>query len=124
MNKISTSLTCTADMSQQDDLVKCLVSDDSLLIETVVEMNPDETEGMDPDNTSTGKTFSCQRTLKIGAFLEMDQVLKILSTTSNCFPSIPMCTKEKVFYVLKNESNQACQADGEKCEFSGNWSMD
>ena len=123
MNEISTNMTCTSDMSLQDDLVECLVSDaslsgDNLLNETVEEMEPDKTQGMDTDSASTEKKLNCQETLKNGVFLKMEQMFKILSTTSKCLPAIPMGTKENAFYVFNSERNQTRQADGKKSEFS------
>ena len=98
-------------MSLQDDLVECLVSDaslsdDHLLNDTVEEMDPDETEGKDPDSASTEKKLSCQGTRKNGAFLEKEQVFKTLSTTGKCLPAMPMGRKENVIYVLKNGRKQ------------------
>ena len=119
MKKISSNMTCTSDMSlKDDDLVECIVSDaslsdDNMPNETVEDRDPDETEGKDPDSASTEKTLSCQETLKNGGFLETEQVFK-LSTTSKCLPAIPMATKEKAFYVLKNERNQMSREQMER----------
>ena len=64
---------------------------------------PDGTQRIDRDNASTEKIHGRLRTLKNGAFMEMEQVFKIHSTASICLLAIPMDTEENVFYILRME---------------------